>query len=157
MNRRTLFALVLACIASLLLPTSPAAADEVTKQGRGVYDQLWFSNQDNRLVFKMYAPGGARCRIDSISVSFRDRDGTRYRLAGFCDGGEWTEQLNRRRRVIDCDGLRLVYKPADGFWRGVVDRDCLRRLANKVRVTKSRVDTGTEVGRVGRTRYVARG
>jgi len=131
-------------------------ADEVTVDGRGVYDRLEFKNQDNRLVFRMYAPGG-KCRIDAITVKVRDRDGTKYRLTGWCEDGEWHKRLSRRGHTVQCDDLRLMYKPSGGFWRAVVPRECLDGLANRVKVVRSRVYTGTAVGKAGPTRYVARG
>jgi hypothetical protein len=157
--RRTALALVVACLTALLVATPAAHAAETTVDGRGVVDRLWFSNQQERLVVRVHAPGG-RCRVDAVSVRFRDRDGTRYRLSGTCvseDPREWRTQLSRRGRVVQCDEMRLVYRPSGEFWRGVVDRSCLRRLGNKVRVHRATVDTGTRVGSAGPTRYVARG
>jgi hypothetical protein len=158
--RRTALALVLAFLAALLVAAPPAAtAAETTVDGRGVVDRLWFANQQERLVVRVFAPGG-RCRIDSVSVRFRDRDGTRYRLSGFCvseDPRDWRTRLTRRGRTVDCDQMRLVYRPSGEFWRGVVNRSCLRRLGNTVRVDRATVDTGDDVGRAGPTRFVARG
>jgi hypothetical protein len=159
MSYRTALALVLACLASLLVSAPAASADEVTVDGRGVIDRLWFANQQERLVVRVFAPGG-RCDVDSVSVKFRDRDGTRYRLAGTCvdhDPEQWTTRLYRGRRAVECDQMKLVFKPRGPFWRGVVNRDCLGGLGNKVRVLRARVDTGTSVGKAGPTRYVARG
>jgi hypothetical protein len=158
MNHRTALALTLACLASLLVGAPAASADEVSVDGRRVVDRLWFDNQQHRLVVRVFAPGG-RCNVDSVSVRFRDRDGTRYKLAGTCVSGDrdqWTTRLSRRSTTVPCDQKKLVYKPSGRFWRGVVDRDCLRGLGNKVRVL-ARVDTGSNVGKAGPTRYVARG
>ena len=58
---------------------------------------------------------------------------------------------------MQCDGLRLMYKPSGGFWRAVMPRECLPRLADPVKVVRSRVYTGTSVGSSGPTGYVARG
>ena len=159
MTHRTALALVLACLASLLVGAPSASADDTSVGGRGVVDRLWFDNQQERLVVRVFAPGG-RCAVDSVSVRFRDRDGTKYRLAGTCvsrDPDQWTTRLSRGSRAVQCDQMKLVFKPSGGFWRGVVNRDCLRRLGNKVRVLSARVDTGTSVGKAGPTRYVARG
>jgi hypothetical protein len=159
MIRRAVLALVLACLASLLVGTPSASADDTTVRGRGAIERLWFDNQRERLVVRVFAPGG-RCDIDSVSVKFRDRDGTRYTLAGSCvsrDPEQWTTRLSRGSRAVQCDQMKLVFKPRGPFWRGVVNRDCLRGLGNKVRVVRARVDTGSSVGKAGPTRYVARG
>ena len=97
----------------------------------------------------MYAPGG-KCRIDLITVKFRDRDGTKYRLTGWCEDGEWHKRLSRRGHTVQCDDLRLVYKPSGAFWRAVVPRECLDGLANQVKVVRSRV--GRDAPRPGHNR-----
>ena len=91
MSRRTALALVIACLAALLVGAPSASAADVTVKGRGAVDRLWFDNQQDRLVVRIYAPGG-RCVVASVAVRFRDRDGTRYKLAGACvsrDPREW--------------------------------------------------------------------
>jgi hypothetical protein len=159
MNRRTALTLVLACLAALLVGAPSASADDTSVRGRGAVERLWFDNQERRLVVRVFAPGG-RCDIDSVTVKFRDRDGTKYKLAGTCvhrNPDQWTTRLSRGAHAVQCDEMRLVFKPSGGFWRGVVYRDCLRGLGNKVRVVSARVDTGSSVGKAGPTRYVARG
>jgi hypothetical protein len=159
MKHRAALALVVAFLGALLVGTPSATADDTTVDGRGVVESLWFSNQDGRLVVRVFAPGG-RCRVDSVGVRFRDRDGTKYTLLGRCTSREdrqWETTLLRGRRPAACEQMRLVYRPRADFWRGVVDRSCLPRLGNKVRVQRATVDTGTRVGKAGPTRYVARG
>ncbi len=158
MIRRTAAAIILACLVSLLGGAPAASAAETTVDGRGVIDRLWFDNQKERLVVRVFAPGG-KCRVDSVALRFRDRDGTKYRLRGTClsrETREWSTRLTRRGRTVACDQMRLVYKPSGQFWRAVVGRDCLPRLANRVRVHRAFVDTGADTGTAGPTRYVVR-
>ena len=80
----------------------------------------------------MYGPGGGPCDIKYVTAKLRDRDGTRYTIAGGCYGeGEWVVSLSRGTTLVECDGLKLMYQETGGYWNGVMPRSCLSRLAKQ--------------------------
>jgi len=151
------FTLLLACLAVFVPGAAHAAQTSV--EGTGAYEKLVLANRQTKVVVRMYGPGGGPCDIKYVTAKIRDRDGTRYTIAGGCYGkGEWAVSLSRGTTLVECDGLKLVYQETGGYWNGVMPRSCLSRLANRIKVTTSWIDDySPTVNEAGPTRYVARG
>jgi hypothetical protein len=163
MTRRTTLALLsalTACLGLVLagLVAAPAQAAKTSVNGTNAYKKLVLDNQQKRVVLKMTAPGGP-CSIKYLKATFRDKDGTTYSVDGGCyPGAVWAASLTRGNKLVDCGGLSLGYNADKGVWTAKVPRGCLKKLADRIKVTESYVDDySPNPGYAGPTKYVARG
>lgn len=151
--------LVLLLASLVLLAPGAAHAAKTSVEGTGNYEKLVLANLKNKVVVKMHGPGGGPCDIKYVAATLRDKDGTRYTIdAGCYPGGTWIISLSRGSKLVECEGLKLTYQTTGGFWNGVMPRSCLKRLADRIKVTTSTIDDySPTVSEAGPTNYVRRG
>ena len=140
MRRLVTTAAVAAMVAlATLVPAGPASADSVTVQGTSSLGtptnitKMVVNNRDTSVVVKVFGTGGKN-NVDEVVVRLKDGDGTAYRaIAGWYPGGAWAKSLERGSTLVSCDGLVFSWVGDGGYWKVVVPRSCLRRLADRIK------------------------
>lgn len=163
MRRRMRTAVAVLVVLGTLLPAATAWADSVTVQGTSEggeptdVEKMVVNNRQSSVLLKIHGTGG-KAVVRWVAADLKDRDGTKYRAMAAWYGAEWVVSLERGASLIECDAMVFKYVADPGFWKVVVPRSCLDRLANRIKA-KSEISSTVHAspGYTPWSRWVARG
>lgn len=138
MHRRMTTAVALLVALGAQVSATPAWADSVTVQGTSDLDELtdvkkmMVNNRQGSVLVKIHGTGG-KDLVRWVAADLKDGDGTKYRATAAWHGAEWIVSLGRGPRLVNCDAMVFKYVADPGFWKVIVPRSCLGRLANRIK------------------------